>query len=333
MKITGGRKKDILLVCSLHLIMSAIGNFTMRLQRTLKTPIRCSGIGLHSGHRVNLRLLPAPADTGILFLRKKTDAIVPVQVGGDKVVGTELCTAIGENGTRIQTVEHLLSALSGLQVDNLLIELDSGELPILDGSAEPFVALILKAGIKQQERPQKVIRMIRSVTVEDGDKFITVHPFDRSLVIDCTIRFERPIRIHQRLSYTASPETFIREIARARTFGFLDQVQQLWSRGLAKGGSLDNAVVISEKGVVNQEGLRFGDEFVRHKVLDLIGDLSLLGRPLIGRVEAYCPGHQLNTRLVSQLISSPDCWVLDEGGEAKETVPALSLKPATSVAL
>lgn len=259
---------------------------------------------------------------------------MPVKVGGDKVVGTELCTAIGENGTRIQTIEHLLSVLSGLEVDNLLIELDSGELPILDGSAEPFVSLIFKAGIKEQSKPQTVIRVIRPLEVQEGDKYILLRPIpdlnggpcpDR-LVINCTIRFEQPVPIHQTFTYSVSPETYIREIARARTFGFLHEVQALWSRGLAKGGSLDNAVVVSEKGVVNPEGLRYRDEFVRHKILDLMGDLFLLGRPLVGHVEAYCPGHQLNTRLVSKILASPDYWVLEES-YSPSAQPALSLSP------
>lgn len=313
----------------------------MRLQRTIKMPIRCSGIGLHSGSRVNLNLLPAPVDTGIMFLQKRGDGVVPVRVGGDKVVGTELCTAIGENGTSIQTIEHLLSSLSGLEVDNLIVELDSKELPIFDGSAEPFVALVLKTGVQEQSKPQTVIRVIRPMKVQDGDKFIILHPqpdldngsYSDGLTIHCTIRFEQPIRIHQTLSYSASPGAFIREIARARTFGFLHEVQALWSRGLAKGGSLDNAVVVSEKGVINREGLRYRDEFVRHKILDLIGDLSLLGRPLVGHVEAYCPGHQLNARLVSKVISSPDCWVLDEGGEPHAVAQSLSIKPAASLSV
>ena len=303
----------------------------MRLQRTIKMPIRCSGIGLHSGSRVNLHLLPAPADTGILFLRKTSHGTVPVKVGGDKVVGTELCTAIGENGTRIQTVEHLLSALSGLEVDNLIVELDSSELPILDGSAEPFVSLILKAGIKEQNRLQTIIQMTRPLEVREGDKFIAIRPngsSDHRLTVECTIRFEQPIPIRQTFAYSASPETFIQEIARARTFGFLHEVQALWSRGLAKGGSLDNAVVISETGVVNPEGLRYRDEFVRHKVLDLIGDLSLLGRPLVGHVKAYCPGHQLNARLVGKILSSPNSWRLEEGGRLHDSQPAASTKPA-----
>ena len=289
----------------------------MRMQHTIKNAVQCSGIGLHTGQQVGLKLLPAPVQTGIVFLRKGTEGITRIKVGGEKVIGTELCTSIGENGFRIQTVEHLLSTLSGLRIDNLFVEVDSSELPILDGSAEPFVSLIFKAGIKEQKRPQPTIRITRPIEVRQGKKFILLLPSEEKsrtahqLTIHCTIRFEQPISINQKMTYINSPEAFVRQLAKARTFGFLHEVQSLWSRGLAKGGSLKNAVVVSESGVVNHEGLRYKDEFVRHKILDLLGDLSLLGRPIAGTLEAFCPGHQLNTLLVSEILKSPDCWVLD----------------------
>jgi UDP-3-O-[3-hydroxymyristoyl] N-acetylglucosamine deacetylase len=289
----------------------------MRMQRTIKNAVQCSGIGLHTGQQVNLKLLPAPVQTGIVFIRKGTEGIARIKVGGEKVIGTELSTSIGENGFRIQTVEHLLSTLSGLRIDNLFVEVDSSELPILDGSAEPFVSLILKAGIKEQKRPQPTIRITRPIEVRQGEKFILLLPSEDEsrkadqLTINCTIRFEQPISIDQKMTYINSPEAFVRQVAKARTFGFLHEVQSLWSRGLAKGGSLKNAVVVSESGVINQEGLRYKNEFVRHKILDLLGDLSLLGWPITGTIEAFCPGHQLNTLLVSEILKSPDCWVLD----------------------
>jgi UDP-3-O-[3-hydroxymyristoyl] N-acetylglucosamine deacetylase len=308
----------------------------MRMQRTINQAVQCSGVGLHTGQQVSLRLLPAPVLTGIVFIRKGTEGVARIKVGGEKVIGTELCTSIGENGFRIQTVEHLLSTLSGLRIDNLFVEVDSSELPILDGSAEPFVALILKAGIKEQKRPQPTIRITRPIEVRQGDKFIILHPSeDRSgtahqLIINCTIRFNKPLAIDQKMTYINSPEAFVRQIAKARTFGFLHEVQSLWSRGLAKGGSLKNAVVVSESGVINHEGLRYKDEFVRHKILDLLGDLSLLGRPIAGTIEAFCPGHQLNTLLVSEIMKSPDCWVLDEDSmEPSEVLSSRSKQHAT----
>jgi UDP-3-O-[3-hydroxymyristoyl] N-acetylglucosamine deacetylase len=271
-----------------------------------------------------MTLFPAPAYSGIVFLRKHGDQYVPVRAGADRVVGTQLCTSIGENGTRVQTVEHLLSALSGLGVDNLLVRLDSSEIPILDGSAEPFISLLLAAGIEEMDQPQPMIRVTRPVSVQDGNKFIILSPVSRGetgLTISCTIRFEKPVPIRQTRSYEITPEIFSREIARARTFGFLSDVEALRSKGLARGGSLANAVVVSEDGVMNEEGLRYNDEFVRHKILDLIGDLSLLGRPLIGSVEAYCPGHELNARLVSKILTTPNNWVLEGLPEQPESRP------------
>ena len=298
----------------------------MRKQRTIKKAVQCSGTGLHTGEPVSLKLVPAPVDTGIVFVRKNTHGVIEIKLGAEKVVGTEWCTSIGENGYRIQTVEHLLSTLLGLRIDNLFVEVDSSEIPILDGSAGPFISLILKAGIKEQKQAQQVIRIIRPIEVRQGEKFITLRPCagepseSHQLTIDCAIRFDHPVAIDQKMTYVDSPEAFVREIAQARTFGFLREVLTLWSKGLAKGGSLDNAVVISESGVVNQGGLRYDDEFVRHKILDLMGDLSLIGRPVIGHMEAYCPGHQLNTQLVSKILKSTDCWVL-EGEPVKGKTP------------
>ena len=289
----------------------------MRKQGTLLKAVRCSGVGLHTGTQVSLRILPAPVNTGIVFVRKGAEKTSRVKVGAEKVVGTDLCTAIGDNGFRIQTVEHLLSSLSSLRIDNALIKLDSHELPIMDGSAEPFVSLILKAGIKEQDKPQPTLRITRPIEVRDGEKYIILRPpyegpfASDQLTVSCTIRFKHPIPIYQKLTYIDSPEAFVRELARARTFGFLHQVQALWAKGLARGGSLKNAILISESGVVNREGLRYHDELVRHKILDLLGDLSLLGRPIAGHVEAYCPGHQLNTKLVTEILKSQDSWVLE----------------------
>jgi UDP-3-O-[3-hydroxymyristoyl] N-acetylglucosamine deacetylase len=307
----------------------------MRMQRTIKKAVQCSGIGLHSGERVALRLLPAPEGTGIVFIKKTGNGSVSVKADGTRVIATDLCTTIGENGSSIKTVEHLLSCLAGLEIDNVYVEIDSSEVPILDGSAAPFISILSEAGVVEQKKIQPVIRVTRPIEVRDGKKYIRLTPpkgrgsEGLGLTMSCRIRFEKPFRIHQTRKYTASPVRFIREIAEARTFGFLNEVEALRARGLAKGGSLENAVVVSESGVVNEEGLRFADEFIRHKILDLVGDLSLLGKPLAAHVEAFCPGHQLNTRLVSNLLNSPDCWVLETGTEqnprtVRPAVPALA---------
>jgi UDP-3-O-[3-hydroxymyristoyl] N-acetylglucosamine deacetylase len=311
----------------------------VRQQRTIQREIECSGIGLHSGERVRMTLRPASVDTGVVFMRNTDHGVVPVRAYGEKVVGTQLCTSIGDNGTSVKTVEHLMSALAGLQVDNITVELDSPELPILDGSAEPFVSLLLEAGIIDQDRAQPVIRIVRPLEVRDGDKYIRVSPpgdghrFDHEMSIHCTIRFNRPIDIHQTRVYSASPSAYVKEIACARTFGFLEEVEALRGMGLAKGGSLDNAVVISSEGVVNEGGLRWEDEFIRHKILDMIGDLSLLGRPLSARIEAFCPGHQLNTQLVSAILGSPDSWVLDKPQESRPAARPLPLSTPASVSV
>ncbi|MBI3812757.1 MAG: UDP-3-O-acyl-N-acetylglucosamine deacetylase [Nitrospirae bacterium] len=285
----------------------------MHLQQTIRKIVHCSGIGLHSGGPVNLRLVPAPIDTGIVFLRKTAKGPVPVKVDGTKVVGTLLCTTIGENGTKIQTVEHLLAALSGLQITNLIIELDSAELPIMDGSAKPFVDLILKAGIQAQGVSQPVLKITRPMEVKDGEKWIRIRP-SWKFRVNCTIRFDHPLLAHQSCSFEPVSEDFVEWIAPARTFGFLEEVEALRNHGLARGGSLENAVVVGPDGVLNKEGLRYADEFVRHKILDIMGDLSLLGMPILGEVEAYCSGHQLNTTLVSEILSSTDCWTMIKDG-------------------
>jgi UDP-3-O-[3-hydroxymyristoyl] N-acetylglucosamine deacetylase len=293
----------------------------MYLQQTIKKMVHCAGIGLHSGGPVNLRLVPAPINTGIVFLRKTAQGPVPVKVDGTKVIGTLLCTTIGENGTKVQTVEHLLAALSGLQITNLIIELDSAELPIMDGSAKPFVDLILKAGIQDQGVPQAVLKITRPVEVNDGEKWIRIRP-SWKFRVNCTIRFDHPLLAHQSCSFEPVSEDFVEWIAPARTFGFLEEVKALRNHGLARGGSLENAVVVGPDGVLNKEGLRYADEFVRHKILDVLGDLSLLGMPILGEVEAYCPGHQLNTKLVSKILASPDCWTM-----VKERPSAAAIQP------
>ena len=293
-------------------------------QRTLKKIATCSGIGLHSGRPVRLRLIPAPINTGVIFLRKTAKGSVPVCVAGAKVVATRLSTTIGENGAKVQTVEHFLAALAGLRITNLIVELDSAELPIMDGSAKPFVDIILKAGIEEQEARQPILKITRPLEVHEGEKWIVVRPFP-VFRMDCTIKFNHPLLSHQNIQYDVAPQDFVDWILPARTFGFLDEVEALRSQGLARGGSLENAVVIGPDGVMNEEGLRYSDEFVRHKLLDLLGDLYLLGMPILGEVEAYCPGHQLNAQLVSKILSSTDAWTLLTDRKP-ETRPAASPK-------
>lgn len=298
--------------------------FAMRNQQTIKSTISSSGKGLHSGAQVSIKLIPASPGSGVRFIQNTPRGRVEIKVSSNKVVATDLSTTLGESGSSVQTVEHLLSALSGLQISNLIVELDSKELPIMDGSAKPFVDLIQKAGILRQKAVQPCIRINRPLEVKDGGKRISIRPAD-SFSVDCTIRYEHPLISEQRLFYNGEPEEFIRQIAPARTFGFLREVEALWRRGLARGGSTENAIVLGPESVLNKEGLRFPDEFVRHKVLDLIGDLSLIGMPLVGQVEAFCPGHQMNARLVEKIIASPSHWeVVEEEaplhkGSPKET--------------
>lgn len=301
----------------------------MYVQQTIQKIIHCSGIGLHSGGPVTLRLVPAPIDTGVTFIRNTPKGPVPVKVDGTKVVGTLLCTTIGENGTKVQTVEHLLAALAGLQITNLIIESDSAELPIMDGSAKPFVDLILKAGIRNQGVPQPVLKITRPVEVTDGEKKIRIRP-SWKFRVNCTIRFDHPLLAHQSCSFEPISEDFAEWIAPARTFGFLEEVEALRNHGLARGGSLENAVVVGPDGVMNKEGLRYADEFVRHKILDILGDLSLLGMPLLGEVEAYCSGHQLNTMLVSKILSSTDCWTILKGRASGMPVQAPADSPVAA---
>lgn len=291
---------------------------TMRYQRTIQKTVSCLGKGLHSGARASLELSPAPVGHGIVFVQRSLEGIVRIKVEPTKVVGTDLSTTLGENGAVIQTVEHLLSALAGLRITNLLVKLDSQELPIMDGSSAPFVRLIQQAGMVDQKEPQSFIRMTRSLEVRDGQKWISIHPADR-FSIGCTIRYEHPLIKEQRFEYQGGEEEFSKSIAPARTFGFLREVEALWRRGLARGGSIENAIVLGPESVLNKGGLRFPDEFVRHKILDLIGDLSLLGLPIIGRIDAFCPGHQLNSQLIDKIFSTSSSWELAEESRTVST--------------
>jgi UDP-3-O-[3-hydroxymyristoyl] N-acetylglucosamine deacetylase len=278
-------------------------------QRTLKHSIRATGIGLHSGHKVYMSLLPAGPDTGILFRRVDLDQPVEIPARAMGVGATELASTLVRDGVRVATVEHLMSALAGLGIDNCVIELSAGEVPIMDGSAGPFVFLIQSAGIQEQNAPKRFIRIRQPVQVQDGDKFARLEPYD-GFRLTFGIEFHHPVFKTTRQSATVdfSTTTFVREVSRARTFGFMRDVETMRSKNLALGGSLDNAVVLDEYRVLNNDGLRYEDEFVRHKILDAIGDLYLAGHSLIGSYTAYKSGHQLNNRLVRALLEDRKAW-------------------------
>ena len=262
-------------------------------QKTIKRDISCSGIGLHSGKKVTLTLRPAPEDTGIIFVQKGEQGKTMISLSPDKVISTGLATTIGHNGVPIATVEHLLGAIYGLDLDNLYVEVSGEELPIMDGSAASFVFLLRSAGIRKQGKPKKVLAFTRQVHFKDGNKWINVQPY-QGLKVKYTIEFDHPMIGRQEFEFKHSPENFIRKVAKARTFGFLKDVEKLQQMGLALGGSLDNAVVLDDYGVINPEGLRFDDELVRHKILDFIGDMAVMGLPLWGAFEVHCSGHAFN---------------------------------------
>lgn len=278
-------------------------------QRTIKQAIRCQGVGLHSGAPVTLRLLPAPADHGIVFLRTDLAGSPPIPALAENVVDTALATTLGKGGARVGTVEHLMSALSGLGVDNVRVELDGPEVPIMDGSAAPFVFLLREAGIRVQDEPKSFVVIKKPISVSEGGKKAAVGPANR-FRIRCTVDFRHPLISDQSFEMEFSDRAFIREICRARTFGFLRDVELLKSMGLARGGSLDNAIVVDEFSILNPDGLRFPDEFVRHKVLDAMGDLALFGRPVIGQLELVRSGHALNHKLVQKVMADPQSHLL-----------------------
>jgi UDP-3-O-[3-hydroxymyristoyl] N-acetylglucosamine deacetylase len=300
------------------------------LQRTLKNDVTCTGIGLHSGDKIKLTLRPAPEDSGITFYRTDLPGTPSVKANLENVVHTQLATTLGRNGMAIGTVEHLLSTLTGLGIDNARIEVSGGEVPIMDGSSAPFVYLIKTAGVRTQSRFKKFCVVTRPISVKDGDKFASVEPWSEFRV-DYTISFDHPLIQKQSMEFRFSDDTFVREISRARTFGFLHEVEYLKKNGFARGGSLANAVVIDRFRILNQDGLRYRDEFIRHKILDFIGDISLMGAPIIGRFKASKSGHTLNHQLMTQLKAAPDAWDLVEFTnrahceEANVSVPSYGL--------
>ena len=278
-------------------------------QRTLRNAIKATGVGLHTGEKVYLTLAPAPVNTGIVFRRVDLDPVVEIPARAENVGDTTLSTSLMANGERVSTVEHLLSAMAGLGIDNAFIDVSAPEVPIMDGSAGPFVFLIQSAGIEEQGAAKKFIRIKRKITVEDGDKVASFLPFD-GFKVSFTIDFDHPVfrdrTAHAEVDFSST--SFVKEISRARTFGFMHEIEYLRSKGLARGGSVDNAIVVDEYRILNQDGLRYDDEFVKHKVLDAIGDLYLLGNSLIGEFRAYKSGHALNNDSLRALIAQPDAW-------------------------
>ena len=280
-------------------------------QRTLKNVIRATGVGLHTGEKVYLTLRPAAVNTGVVFRRVDLDPVVELYAKPERVGDTRLSTALKEGDVSVSTVEHLMSALAGLGIDNVYVELTSPEVPIMDGSAAPFVFLIQSAGVVEQSSPKEFIRVIKPIRIEDDDKWAQFDPFE-GFKVSFAIDFDHPIfaKSPQKATVDFSTTSFVKEVSRARTFGFMHEVEALREAGLALGGSHDNAIVMDSYTILNDDGLRYEDEFVKHKILDAIGDLYLLGHPLIGAFSAYKSGHALNNKLLCALVEQPDAWEL-----------------------
>jgi UDP-3-O-[3-hydroxymyristoyl] N-acetylglucosamine deacetylase len=276
-------------------------------QSTIRKEVHCSGQGLHSGKLLNLTLRPADANTGIRFIRKDLGTITPIPAFMNRVVNTTMATTISEGSISIATTEHLLAAVNGLSIDNLIIEVDGPEVPIMDGSAGPFVELLLEAGIRQQKSYRRLVKITQEISFRDGDRYISIYPYD-GFKVTAEINFKHDTINRQVYSIVVSPKIFVTDICRARTFGFLEDVKKLQKNGLALGASLENAIGMDKNGVLNKEGLRFDNEFVRHKIVDIIGDLALLGCPVLGHVVAYKSGHSQHLKLMETIAASPEAW-------------------------
>jgi len=290
-------------------VQKTVQNRVTSNQRTIRRPVACSGIGLHSGQKVTLRLRPAAVNHGIVFKRLDLDGLeIPADVS--HVAGLHYATGLARETTSVETVEHLLAALVSLGIDNVVVELNQAEVPIMDGSAASFVYLVHEAGIKSQAASRKFLKVVRPISLSRGDKRIALYPSDH-FKVTYSISFDHPLLRHQSRTMQLSEEVFVDEIAPARTFGFLKEVEVLRQRGLALGGSLDNAIVLGETGVLNSS-LRFEDEFVRHKILDAIGDLALVGYPIIGHLVAHRGGHALHASFAQKILEDTDAWRIVE---------------------
>jgi len=299
-------------------------------QTTVQNTASCSGIGLHTGLCCNLKICPAAPDTGIVFVRQDLEKKVRVRAHIHNVIDATLATTIGREGVRISTVEHLMAAFAGLGIDNAEVNLDAPEIPIMDGSSEPFNALLKSAGVQPQDKPKKFVIIKHPVTVTDEDRQATLLP-SNDFKLSYTIDFRHPLISNQFYLIQISNGNFEREICRARTFGFLREYEMLKAKGLARGGSLENAVVVDDKRVINDGGLRFGDEFVRHKILDSIGDLWLLGAQVIGHFVGYKSGHTLNHKLIHKLLAHEEWWDLREFSSEDEVRKLQITPPAHNI--
>ncbi len=298
-------------------------------QRTLKSLIKTTGVGLHTGHKVELTLRPAAPDTGVVFHRVDLPGAADLPALAHAVTDTRLATCLGEGDNKVWTIEHLMSALAGLGIDNVHVDLSGPELPIMDGSAGPFVFLIQSAGIEEQPAPKRFIRVLRPVEVRHGDKVARFEPFD-GFRVTLSIDFRHPVfeRSGNRLTIDFASESYVDQISRARTFGFMQDVEAMRAQGLALGGTLDNAVVMDEYRVLNPDGLRYADEFVKHKVLDCVGDLYLLGHPVVGEFLGHKSGHALNNQLLRALLADQRAWETVTFDEPEQAPPFARLLPA-----
>jgi UDP-3-O-[3-hydroxymyristoyl] N-acetylglucosamine deacetylase len=299
-------------------------------QRTLKNVIRATGVGLHTGEKVYLTLRPAPRDTGIVFRRVDLEEPVEILARPENVIDTTLSTTLGRGKVRVSTVEHLLSAMAGLGVDNAFVDISAPEVPIMDGSAGPFVFLIQSAGIEEQNAPKRFIRIKHPVHVEADDKWARFEPFD-GFKVSFSIEFDHPVfrECTNAATVDFSTTSFVKEVSRARTFGLLRDLERLRENNLARGGSLDNAIVVDDYRIVNEDGLRYEDEFVKHKILDAIGDLYLLGHSLIGAFNGHKSGHALNNRLLRALIADESAWEMITYDDKVE-LPIIYMQPVTA---
>lgn len=297
-------------------------------QRTLNNTIRATGVGLHSGEKVYLTLKPAPVDSGIIFRRVDLDPIIDIPATALQVGETTLSTTLVKDNAKVDTVEHLLSAMAGLGIDNAIVELSAQEVPIMDGSSGPFVFLLQSAGIAEQEAPKKFIRIKRKVEVREGDNIASFVPYE-GFKVTFEIDFDHPVfrQSVQTASLDFSSTSYVKEVSRARTFGFTKDLEYMRSKNLALGGSVKNAIVVDDYRVLNEDGLRYDDEFVKHKILDAVGDLYLLGHSLIGEFVGHKSGHGLNNRLLRELLQQEDAWEFVEFTDT-ETSPITYMRPA-----
>lgn len=296
-------------------------------QRTLKNVIRATGVGLHTGQKVYLAMRPAPVDTGIVFVRTDLEGCPELPAQAHLVGETTLSTTLIDGDVRVSTIEHLMSALSGLGIDNAYIDVSAPEVPIMDGSAGPFVFLIQSAGIEEQHAPKQFVRVLKPIVVQDGDKTVSLEPYD-GFKVSYTLLYDHPVyrRYTKSATIDFSSTSFVKEVSRARTFGFMHEFEELRNRNLALGASMENAIAVGDYKVLNEDGLRYEDEFVKHKILDSIGDLYLLGNSLLGEFKGYKSGHALNNAVLRQLLATPDAWervTFDSDSE----VPIAYLKP------